>query len=70
MHGKKFFVTGGEHVTSNNMLIAAEFNQQKAEVMEREKDKKSWVWSIMQGARLHSQFLISSRTSWKTMSGG
>ena len=42
-HGKKFFVTGGEHVTSNDMLIAAEFIQQKAEATGREKDKKSWV---------------------------
>jgi len=42
-HGKKFFVTGGEHVTLNDMLIAAELNQWKAEATGREKDKKSWV---------------------------
>jgi hypothetical protein len=42
-HGKKFFVTGGEHVTSNDMLIAAELNQRKAEATGREKDKKSRV---------------------------
>jgi len=43
MHGKKFFVMGGEHVTSNDMLIVAELNQRKAEATGREKDKKSWV---------------------------
>jgi hypothetical protein len=42
-HGKKFFVTGGEHVTSNDMLIAAELNQRKAEATGREKNKKSRV---------------------------
>jgi len=42
-HGKKVFVTGEEHVTSNDMLIAAELNQQKAEATGREKDKKSRV---------------------------
>ncbi len=36
-------MTGGEHVTSNDMLIAAELNQRKAEVTGREKDKKSRV---------------------------
>jgi hypothetical protein len=43
MHGKKFFVTGGEHVTSDKMFIAVELNRQKAEAAEREKDKKSRV---------------------------
>ena len=42
-HGKIFFVTGGEHVTSNDMLIAVELNQRNAEVTEREKEKKSQV---------------------------
>jgi hypothetical protein len=37
------FVTGGEHVTLNDMLVATELNQQKAEATGREKDKKSWV---------------------------
>ncbi len=36
-----FFVTGGEHVMSNNMLIAVELNQRNAEVAEKEKEKKS-----------------------------
>ena len=43
MHSKIFFVTGGEHVMSNDMLIAVELNQRNAEVMEREKEKKSRV---------------------------
>jgi len=42
-HGKKFFVTGGEYVTSNDMLIATELKQRKAEATGREKDKKSQV---------------------------
>ena len=42
-HGKKFFVTGGEHVTSNDMFKAAEINRRTAEAVEREKDKKGWV---------------------------
>jgi hypothetical protein len=42
-HGKKFFVMGGEHVTSDDMFIAVKLNRRKAEATEREKDKKSWV---------------------------
>jgi hypothetical protein len=42
-HGKKVLVTGGKHVTSDNMFIAVELNWQKAEASEREKDKKSRV---------------------------
>ena len=42
-HGTKFFVTGGEHVTSNDMFKAAEINRRKAEAEEREKEKKSRV---------------------------
>jgi hypothetical protein len=40
-HGKKFFVMGGKHVTSDDMFIAVELNRQRAEAAEREKDKKS-----------------------------
>jgi hypothetical protein len=40
-HGKKFFVTGGKHVMSDDMFIAVEMNRQRAEAAEREKDKKS-----------------------------
>jgi hypothetical protein len=43
MHGKKCFVTGGEHVTSNDMFKAAEINRQTAEAAELENGKKSWV---------------------------
>jgi hypothetical protein len=42
-HGAKFFVTGGKHVTLNDMFIAAEINRRKVEAAEREKEKKSWV---------------------------
>ena len=43
MHGSKFYVTGGKHVTSNDMLKATEVNRRKAEAAEREKDKKRRV---------------------------
>jgi hypothetical protein len=39
-HGRKFFVTGGKHVTSDDMFIAVELNRQRAEAAESEKDKK------------------------------
>jgi hypothetical protein len=42
-HDKKFFVTGGKHVTSDDMFIAVDLNWGKAEAPEREKDKKSRV---------------------------
>ena len=68
-HGKKFFVMGGEHVTSNDMLIAAELNQRKAEATGREKDKKSRV-EYHARCEPHSPLSTASRLSWKTMSGG
>jgi hypothetical protein len=43
MHGKKFFVMGGKHVTLNDMFIAVELNWRRAEAAEREKDEKSWA---------------------------
>jgi hypothetical protein len=42
-HGKKSFVTRGEHMTLDNMFIAVELNRQKAEAAKRGKDKKNWV---------------------------
>jgi hypothetical protein len=42
-HGKKFFVTGGKHVTSDDMFIVVELNWRRVEAAEREKDKKSRV---------------------------
>jgi hypothetical protein len=39
-HGKKFFVTGGKHITSDNMFKAAKIMRRNAEVVEVEKDKK------------------------------
>jgi hypothetical protein len=41
--GKKFFVTGGEHVTLDDMFKAVEINRQIKEATEREKEKKSQV---------------------------
>ena len=66
-HSKKFFVMEGEHVTLNDMLIAAELNQRKEEATGREKDKKSRVEYY---ARHEAPLLTASKTSWKTMSGG
>jgi hypothetical protein len=42
-HGAKFFVTGGEHKTANDMFKEAEINRRKAEAAEREKEKKRQV---------------------------
>jgi hypothetical protein len=39
-YGKKFYVTGGEHITSDDMFIAAEMGNRKREIAEMEKDKK------------------------------
>jgi hypothetical protein len=39
-HGKKFFVTGGKHITSDNMFKSAKIVRQNAEAVEREKDRK------------------------------
>ncbi len=47
-HGKKFFVTGGKHITSDNIFKSAEIVSQNAEAVEREKDRKR---SITQGVR-------------------
>jgi hypothetical protein len=52
-HGKKFFVPGGEHVTSDDMFKAAEFNRWTEVAPEREKDKKCQVeYHARQGAAL------------------
>jgi hypothetical protein len=39
-HKKKFFVTGGEHINSNDMLISAEMGNREREIVEMEKGKK------------------------------
>ena len=39
-HRKKFFVTGGEHITSDDMFKSAEIVCRNAEAVEVEKDKK------------------------------
>jgi hypothetical protein len=41
MHGKKFFVAGGENVTSNDTFKAAEINRRTAEATEMENGKKN-----------------------------
>jgi hypothetical protein len=39
-HGKKFFMTRGKHITSDDMFKSAEIMSQNAEAVEREKDRK------------------------------
>ncbi len=39
-HGKKFFMTGGKHITSDDMFKSAKIVSQNAEAVEREKDRK------------------------------
>ena len=39
-HGKKFLVTGGEHIMSDNMFKSAEIVRRNVEALEVEKDKK------------------------------
>jgi hypothetical protein len=39
-YGKKFFVTGGEHINSDNMFIAAEMGNREREIVEMKKNKK------------------------------
>jgi hypothetical protein len=57
-HGKKFFVTGGKHLTSDDMFKAVELNWRRAEAAEREKDKKS---QVDYHARLEAALLIVDR---------
>jgi hypothetical protein len=39
-HGKKFFVTGAKHITSDDMFKSAKIVSWNAEAVEREKDRK------------------------------
>jgi hypothetical protein len=39
-HRKKFFVTGGKHLMSDNMFKSAKIISQNVEAVEREKDRK------------------------------
>jgi hypothetical protein len=68
-HGKKFFVTGVEHVTSDDMFKAAKINRRTHEAAEKEKEKKSWV---EYHARRKAALPIVDRTkmSLKAMSRG
>lgn len=40
-HGKRFFVTHGSHITSDNMFKVTEIGVRKIQIDEKEKDKKS-----------------------------
>jgi hypothetical protein len=40
MHGKKFFITKGKHINSNDMFISAEMGNRERETAEMEKGKK------------------------------
>ncbi len=52
-HRKKFIITGGEHVTSDDMFKVAEINRPTAEAMEMENGKKSPVeYSLRRKAAL------------------
>ncbi len=39
-YGKKFYVTGGEHINSDYMFIGAEMGNRESEIPEMEKNKK------------------------------
>ncbi len=39
-HGKKFFMTGSKHITSDNMFKSAKIVSRNAEVVEREKNRE------------------------------
>ncbi len=69
-HGAKFFVTGGKHVTSNDMFKVAEINRRKLEAAEREKEKKS---RVEYHARREAALPIINRLQndlWEMISGG
>jgi hypothetical protein len=42
-YGKKFYVTGGEHINSDYMFIGAEMGNRESEIPEMEKNKKVWI---------------------------
>ena len=69
-HGKKFFVTEGKHVTSDNMFKMLELDRQTVEAIQRGKRMRRVRWSIARGARPHSPSSTALRMSWKMMSGG
>ncbi len=57
-HGKKFFMTGGEHITSDNMFKSAKIVSQNAEALEREKDRK---WRLEYHARHEAALPVLNR---------
>ncbi len=58
--GKKFFMTGGEHVTSDNMFKAVEINM-RIEEARRGRRRKRVGLNTTQGARPHSPSLVASK---------
>ena len=57
-HGKKFFVTGDEHITSDDMFKSAKIVHQNAKAVEVEKDKK---WHLEYRARRDAALPILDR---------
>ena len=60
-YGNEFYVTGGEHITSDGMFIATEMGNRKREIAEMEKDKR-YALSFTRGAMP----LLSSSTASTT----
>ena len=65
-HGKKFFVTGGKHVTSDNMFKVAEINSGQQRPRRGRRTRRA-RWTITTNARLHYPSSIAWRMSWKMM---
>ena len=63
MHGKKFFVTGGEHINSNDINISAEMGNREREIAAMERVKRN-VLSFTRGAMLLLLCSTASAMSW------
>ena len=68
-HRKKFFVTGGEHITSDDMFKSAEIVRRNADAVKVEKDKK-WRLDITRGAKPRSPCSIAWKMFWRMPSQG
>jgi hypothetical protein len=67
-HGKKFFVTGGEHITSDDMFKSVEIVRRNAEAVEVEKEKKRCL--EYRAGRELSPCLVVWKTFWRMPSHG
>jgi hypothetical protein len=67
-HGKKFFVTGGEHITSDDMFKSAEIVRRNVEAVEVEKEKKRRL--EYRARRELSPCSIVLKTFWRMPSHG